>query len=65
MRTLLLLTLLAGVLSVEAPSCNAATGCGLLPLKPLIPLGCKDLTPVCTCDEKGKNCKWLWQCVKR
>jgi hypothetical protein len=37
--------------------------CGLVPLKPLVPLGCKDLVPVCVCDKNG-NCSYQWQCVK-
>jgi hypothetical protein len=41
-----------------------ASGCGLVPLKPLIPLGCKDLRPECVCDSQGQNCHWEWVCVK-
>lgn len=41
-----------------------ADGCGLEPLKPLVPLGCKDLAPVCTCDSNGDHCHWDWICVK-
>lgn len=41
-----------------------ASGCGLVPLKPLVPLGCKDLRPECVCDSKGENCHWEWICVK-
>lgn len=37
--------------------------CGLTPLKPLPPLGCKDLLAVCICDEQGR-CRWQWQCVR-
>lgn len=42
----------------------AAADCGLKPIKPIIPIGCKDLAPVCVCDETGKKCKWQWVCVK-
>ena len=42
----------------------SARSCGLKPLKPLPPLGCSDLRAECICDEKGKNCKWQWICVK-
>ncbi len=40
------------------------TGCGLIPLKPLVPLGCQDLTAVCVCDNRGQNCYWQWICTK-
>lgn len=40
-------------------------GCLLVPLKPIVPLGCKDLKPECRCDDKGQNCKYVWVCVKR
>ena len=39
-------------------------GCGVLPVKPVVPIGCKDLTPQCVCDAAGKNCAWQWVCVK-
>ncbi len=42
----------------------SAGTCGLVPLKPLVPLGCKDLVPVCSCDASGDNCSWTWVCVK-
>lgn len=38
-------------------------GCGIIPLSPVAPLGCKRLDPVCVCDEKGCNCHWEWHCV--
>lgn len=52
----------AGLLLAPKPIC--AGDCGLLPLKPLIPLGCKDLSPQCVCNAKGDKCAWQWQCVK-
>ena len=39
-------------------------GCGLVPLKPLPPLGCKDLVPRCVCEQSGRNCRWVWDCVR-
>ena len=54
------------LLAGSGPSVTAAAGsCGLKPLKPLVPLGCDDLRAECVCDEKGKNCKWQWICVKK
>ena len=41
-----------------------AQGCGLTPLKPLPPLGCRDLIPQCSCDGSGQNCHWEWICVR-
>jgi hypothetical protein len=39
-------------------------GCGITPIKPIPPIGCKDLAPVCQCDERGQRCHWGWVCVK-
>ena len=38
--------------------------CGLEPLKPLVPLGCRDIVPECVCDVYGQNCHWVWYCVR-
>ena len=42
-------------------------GCGLEPLKPLAPMGCRDLRAVCRCTEDFKTheceCHWEWDCV--
>lgn len=66
----LLLTIPAAALAVallttSAPICTGQSGCGLKPLKPLPPLGCKDLVAVCRCDSRGQNCRWEWVCVPR
>lgn len=53
---------LAGLLLAPSPS-SAQTGCGLKPLKPLVPLGCRDLVAECRCDSRGQNCHWEWVCV--
>jgi len=42
---------------------SPAFGCGLVPLKPLTPLGCSDLVAVCVCDENGQNCYYQWHCT--
>jgi hypothetical protein len=66
MRTFaIILTLLLGglVLSSAAPETACAQlGCGIKPIKPITPIGCTDLCPVCECDERGRNCKWKWVC---
>lgn len=56
--------LAAGLMLFEAPACGQG-GCGLKPLKPLPPLGCKDLVAECRCDAQGRNCRWEWVCVPR
>ena len=51
-------------LANPVPACGQA-GCGLTPLKPLLPLGCKDLLPRCQCvsTDTGTTCRWVWDCV--
>ncbi len=36
--------------------------CGLQPLKPIPPIGCKDTTPICQCDSDNR-CQWVFECV--
>ena len=38
--------------------------CGVVPVKPVTPVGCKDLRAQCQCDTNGTNCRWVWVCVK-
>jgi len=38
--------------------------CGLKPLKPIPPAGCRDLIALCVCDRDGRNCRWEWVCVR-
>ncbi|MGA2905459.1 MAG: ATP-dependent Clp protease proteolytic subunit [Candidatus Korobacteraceae bacterium] len=47
------------------PSDSAVTfgSCGIVPIKPIPPIGCKDLRPECVCDSSGNNCHWEWVCV--
>jgi hypothetical protein len=44
-------------------SASAMAQCPIKPIKPIIPLYCKDLKAECICDAQGKNCKWQWSCV--
>lgn len=37
--------------------------CGIPPLSPIPPLGCKELIPLCICDSSN-NCSWEFECVK-
>jgi len=62
MRQLLWITALALAAFFSTNNLNCAT-CGILPIKPVPPVGCKDLKPQCVCDNKG-NCDWQWLCVK-
>jgi len=52
------------ILAAPAEATLNFTGCGFKPLKPLIPLGCRDLVAQCICDGFGKNCSWAWICVQ-
>ena len=38
--------------------------CGIVPIKPPVPIGCKDIVPVCQCDVTGTHCHWEWVCQK-
>jgi hypothetical protein len=44
------------------PVITGGAECGLPPLPPLPPPGCRDLVPICVCDSNG-NCRIVWQCV--
>lgn len=57
---------IAGAQKTQSENGNAlkAQGtfqCGLVPLKPLVPVQCSDLTPVCNTYTK----QWEWSCVPR
>jgi hypothetical protein len=56
--------LLTAVLMTIALVSLAVAGCGIVPVKPVIPIGCKDLKPECSCDSNGQNCTYNWVCVK-
>ena len=60
----ILMLVTVGTLFLPAEVASAG-GCGLKPLKPLPPIGCKDLVAVCMCGTDGKTCQWEWQCVPR
>ena len=36
---------------------------GVEPLKPIVPIGCRDLVLMCVCDSRGDHCGWDWICV--
>jgi len=48
--------------SVALPEGVCAEGCGILPIRPIPPIGCGDLCPQCQCDSNGQNCRWIWVC---
>jgi hypothetical protein len=31
-------------------------------MKPMVPMGCKDVVQQCVCDN-GQHCHWAWVCV--
>lgn len=62
MRLLLLATIAAlcmagGSLRLEAQ------GCGIKPIAPIPPIGCKRMAAECVCDSSGQHCGWQWVCV--
>lgn len=57
MKLMVVLLLLAG-----APA--GGSGCGVKPVKPVAPVGCRDLVAQCECDERGERCRWMWVCVR-
>lgn len=67
MRLMLALALAIAVLgpTPAVVHVRAVADCGLTPLKPLPPLGCDDLAPVCICDSRGERCRWEWVCVRK
>ncbi len=40
----------------------ASAQCAIKPIKPIPPLGCKDVTPQCMSDNTGRS-YWTWICV--
>jgi hypothetical protein len=41
--------------------------CVIEPVKPVPPVGCKDLRAQCECtknDDGTKTCRWRWICIK-
>ena len=61
---LLVLTVLASAM-LPTSSIAQYSACGFKPFKPMPSVGCKDHYAECVCDEKGKNCHWVWICVPR
>lgn len=57
------LALAAAAFVGPEPVC-ASGQCGIQPIKPIVPIGCRDVVPVCVCDANGRNCRWEWQCVR-
>jgi|GEM_PF-6241741 len=45
-----------------ASSLLAIGQCAIRPIKPIPPIGCKDVTPECVSDSNGKS-HWNWICV--
>ncbi len=51
------------LLSGFSPVDGNINACGVKPIKPIPPIGCKDLVAQCVCDDRGRNCGWTWACV--
>jgi hypothetical protein len=54
----ILTTVLCAVFIVPSALCQ----CAIRPIKPIPPLGCKDLPPQCASDSAGHG-YWTWNCV--
>ena len=55
-------TVLASLLFTFSTLEFASAQCAIKPIKPIPPLGCKDLTPQCVSDSNGQS-YWTWICV--
>lgn len=60
----LLIALALGLGLFFAPMTAECDSCGIVPIKPIPPLGCRDMVASCVCDANGNNCHWQWSCVK-
>lgn len=56
--------LILAVLCAASLGTAVCESCGIVPIAPIPPIGCKSMRPVCVCDSSGKKCVWQWQCVK-
>ena len=46
-----------------APAPAVCKSCGIKPIPPIPPIGCRDMRAVCVCDDSGRRCAWQWICV--
>jgi len=44
------------------PTAEVLADCGVAPVTPVAPPGCRDLRPRCVCDQSG-NCYWEFDCI--
>lgn len=58
------LLFVSGLMIATRPVIYAADGCGIKPIKPIPPIGCKDLVAECICDANAENCRWEWRCAR-
>lgn len=63
MRKAILAAVILGVLGPASSSLAQLNGCGIAPIPPVPPVGCKAMRPVCVCDSRGQNCHWQFQCI--
>ncbi len=66
---------LVGLTMAAIPADVVAYGetCGILPMKPLVPLGCRDIYPICECTTRKAHsmdfvgttrCYYRWVCIR-
>jgi hypothetical protein len=51
------------VARVEGRVSAPLADCGIKPIKPIPPIGCRDLVAQCVVDGRG-NASWQWVCLK-
>ena len=67
-RALLFLFVILMLAALTLGRVDSITGCGIKPIKPIVPVGCKDLIANCICVEGPdhlQHCHWEWLCVPR
>ena len=57
-----MIRILGSVLLIFFATAQATCQCAIKPIKPIPPIGCKDVTPECVSDGNGKS-HWNWICV--
>lgn len=61
MRILTFGAICLAILAPAGPALSWDT-CGIAPIPPIPPIGCRAMEPQCVCDGDG-NCHWEFICV--
>lgn len=60
MRRFVAVVVLLASLAVSGAA--LADSCGIPPIPPIPQIGCRDMQPVCVCDDEDE-CRWIFVCV--